>query len=61
MGTIECCELTDPQLHVSLKEMRGFMLGDPRGYSQLATEFQLYRTKAKLYGDMFMKKAEGRN
>lgn len=41
--------------------MKGFMLGDPRAYSQLATEFQQYRTKAKLYGDMFMKKAETRN
>jgi hypothetical protein len=49
--------MTDPQLRVSLNEMCGFMLNNPQGYSHMVTEFQMYKTKARIYGDMFMKKS----
>ncbi len=61
MGTIECCEVSDPQLRVSLQDTKGFMLNNPQGYNFMVTEFQTFKTKAKLYGDIFMKKNEGRN
>jgi hypothetical protein len=29
--------MTDPQLRISLNEMRGFMLNNPQGYSHMVT------------------------
>jgi CHASE3 domain sensor protein len=61
MGNIECCEAGDPQLRVTLQGTKGFMLDNPQGYQQLVTEFQMFKNKTKSFGDIFLKKNEGKN
>lgn len=35
------------------------MLDNPNKFPQLMTEFQMFNNKAKLFGDMFLKRADG--
>lgn len=59
MGNIECCEGTDQQMRVSINEGGLLMLDNPNKFPQLMTEFQMFNNKAKQFGDMFLKRAEG--